>query len=88
MEVTIRMVKKCGSGGGQSIQLSIRRRKIFEVTPAFRLRGASKRRFGATAAGGFNAARRSIVTSVVMDFIRQGRIRRFNFCVSGFRRGA
>jgi len=54
------MVKKCGSGGGQSIQLSVRRREIFEVAPAFRLRGAPKRRFGATAAGGFHAASRRI----------------------------
>jgi hypothetical protein len=63
MEVTIRMVKKCGSGGGQSIQLSVRRREIFEVTPVFRLHGAPKRRFGATAAGGFNAASRRIASA-------------------------
>jgi hypothetical protein len=32
----------------------------FKVAPAFRLRGAPKRRFGATAAGGFHAASRRI----------------------------
>jgi len=63
MEVTIRMVKKCSSGGGQSIQLSVRRREIFKVAPAFRLRGAPKRRFGATAAGGFHAASRRMASA-------------------------
>jgi hypothetical protein len=46
------MMKKCGSGGGQSIQLSIRRREIFEVAPA---------------SGGFNAASRRIALVLVVN---------------------
>jgi len=42
------MVKKCGSGGGQSIQLSVWRREIFGVAPA---------------SGGFNAASRRIASA-------------------------
>jgi len=46
--VTICMVKKCGSGGGQSIQLSVRRREILKVAPA---------------SGGFHAASRRMASA-------------------------